>query len=178
MRWTTLATIGLALAPRLGTKAVRELLADLVSRSPGINEVGIGRETGLRRSSVRHHLRGLVSAGVIQQHPVRRENHYFQAGTPPATVQAQSAVAHGRARQVLREILLDPGIPQRELAARVGMSRKTLGEYVDFLGERGLLSEVRDSRFQRYFPGEDLEQALVPLGGRLEIGADLQQPRR
>lgn len=130
----------------------RQILETIRSRL-GINEVGIQEKTGLKRSTVRHHLQALMDAGLLERHPVGRENHYFPAGTPARDVKRLSAATHGRAKRVLREVFLDPGLTQAELAERLGMTRKVLRSYLDFLGEHHLLQEQRDARTQRYWPG-------------------------
>src|SRR5688572_29167917 len=100
-----LALVSLALAPRKASAATREKLANLIAMRPGINEVRLRKETGLQRSSVRHHLRALMGAGIIKCQPVKRENHYFPAGVSQEDLTLQSAVAHGRASEILREVL-------------------------------------------------------------------------
>lgn len=157
MDWRPWMAVALALSPRQASRDLLDQLASVVSAVPGITEAGLRRRTGLPRSSVRHHLRSLEESGVLKSKAVRKERHYFAAGMVEGTLDRESAVAHGRAHAVLREILLDPGLAQQDLCERVGMTRKILGGYLDVLADNGLIVATRDGRFQRYFAGPGIE---------------------
>lgn len=139
---------------------VRRKIVEAVSAKHGINERALQETTGLKRGTVRHHLRLLVDSGILTRYPVGRENHYFPAGVERKRMDQVATANHGRAKRVLREIFLDPGIPQAELGERVGMTRKVLRHYIDFLGEHGLVEEQRDGRYQRYWPASSLDEAV------------------
>lgn len=149
--------VTLALSPRDASREVLDSLTSVVASLPGITEAGLRRRTGLPRSSVRHHLRSLVESGVLQSKPIRHEKHYFAGGLTEQALGREGALAHGRAHLVLREILLDPGLSQQDLCARVGMTRKIIGGYLDVLADNGLIMALREGRFQRYFVGHSVD---------------------
>ena len=139
---------------------IRRRLYGIVTKHLGINEKCLEAELGLKRSAVRHHVQCLVESKVLERYPIGRENHYFPAKTEPARMEVFAMANHGRAHKVLRHILLDPGIRQADLAARLGMTRKILRYHLDFLTQQGLVREQRLMRKQHYYPGAAMDQSV------------------
>lgn len=139
---------------------VRRRILELIRRRLGINEACLEKEIGLKRAAVRYHLKFLVQHDLLLRRPVGRETHYFPPGVDPRKMDQFATANHGRAQNVLREIVKDPGIPQWELAERVKMTRKILRQYLDLLAEQDLVLERRDSRAQRYYPNPGLDGRL------------------
>lgn len=145
----------------------RHRVLEFVNSFRGTNSTRLERALGLTRSNARHHLQVLEKSGMVKRVSLGRESHYFPADAEPAEVEILSRAQHGRAWKIMGVVLAEPGITQRDLGRRVGMSRKVLRPKLDTLVDAGMIEERLEGRLHRYLPGPRVGGTLRGLLGRM-----------
>lgn len=144
---------------------LRRRIVEALRPAGGLNESGLANKLGLARGTLRHHLGLLARSGYVTKFALGRESHYFLVGSDSNLVEALARVYHGRARQVLRIILSEPGIRQKDLCTRLGLTRKVLGGHLQVLKEGQLVEEIHHGRVRRYYPGQKMDDEIWKLVG-------------
>lgn len=163
LRWA--AFVLLLGAPRLNEKSLLELpvrrkIYQVIKRHPGIKISDVCRQTHAGWGTVQYHLYVLSRANLIQHHATARDCLLFSSDFPADQRPVAEALRLGRAERVARAILQFPGFPQKVLCARVRMTRRIFRRYVKVLASAGLITEVRESKYQLYFPAPPLVELL------------------
>ena len=147
---------------------LRERLLDLIRRTPGVRLSTLWKTTQANRGTARYHLLMLERTQEVE---ARREaknlTRYFPKGCTPQELVLLSLLRRGRVLDVVKEILKQPGITQREITERLLLSRKVFRSYADLLLREELLREVREANQKRYFPTE----RLIETFDRVDVGA-------
>lgn len=139
---------------------VRRQIIDVLKSSPGASISGLCEVLGFKWGTMQHHLYLLERAGILQSVTRGREHRFFLKGEDRAFALRVAALRRGRVLDLVRQIIVQPGAIQREIATRVHMSRKVLREYVTLLKDEGLLHEARIGATRRYYPTDLLESVL------------------
>lgn len=122
---------------------VREDLLHRVRAHPGIHESQLAREMGLRHTHVQYHLRVLSEAGIVELRRFGGLKCIFELGRLSSVEKAHALTERGRSRSVLEGVGAEPGIAQRDLARRVGMSESSIKWHLDRLEQAGLVRTER-----------------------------------
>ncbi len=150
---------------------VRQTLLDLIRRRPGAQAAALRRALDANRGTINYHLRMLERAGVVRVNRHQHATRYFPLSERDERVPIVAVLLRGRIVEVVRAIVLSPGISQKQLTRNLPISRKVLRDYADDLGPE-LLQEVRESRTLRYYPTPRLMDAVRDM----KRSADLQSP--
>jgi predicted transcriptional regulator len=142
----------------------------------GLSEAKLWKESGLARGTLRHHLRLLEAGGVIHKVNLGRKSHFFATDADSARSEKVARIQYGRACDVLREILVDPGVRQKDLRERLGMTRKVLRHNLDVLEGGALIQEHAKGRMRRYWPGQSVDGPIWSLFGLEKPNAEVKGP--
>lgn len=120
--------------------ASRKRIYDCVEVNSGTHLREIGRRCNLPLGTVLYHLDRLETEGLLTVRRDGRYKRYFLArGLGRREKDLLSAFRHAVPRRVATALLDAPGLTQRELCARVGVSRSTLSFHVNGLVERAIV---------------------------------------
>lgn len=147
----------------LASHPLRRDILEVVARNPGTNISELCARLGSRWGTVQHHLRLLVSAGLVQTVMQGRSRCLFRGQTPADQNYRIALLRRKRLLELVKAVVREPGRIQRELARELGMTRKVLRRSVDLLVQAGLIREARLPRVRKYYP--------TPLLGDL-VGAN------
>ncbi|HET6405433.1 MAG TPA: winged helix-turn-helix transcriptional regulator [Candidatus Thermoplasmatota archaeon] len=119
------------------------------------------------RNTVTYHLRVLEREGLVSSARNGRNRLFFAPGALPARAPTEDAAAGSRQQvaaayatlrhettlAIAREIGANPGLDQKALCERVGLSPSLAHWHADRLVASGLVDKRREGRFVRYYPG-------------------------
>jgi len=125
----------------------RNEIFEFVRHNPGERLEIVRRALGLANGPMLHHVRVLDRANVVR---VVRSGSMARLYPAGPRVQAQPYLVPVR-RRVLQELRTTPGITQREIATRVGLSERAVSYHVGWLTTNGLLSVQREGGAKRCF---------------------------
>ena len=141
----------------------RERVLQLVRERPGIGPRDIGQATGMNWGVLSYHLDRLERAGLVSSQRVGQHRCYFLPGAVPRDAQEKVGVVRAdttrRVAQLVRE---RPGIPQRELAAALGLSASATSKQVSRLEAAALVRRETAGDGLRLYPQAALDVALAP----------------
>ncbi len=137
---------------------VRADVFDAIQTDPGIHFQELVRRIGKGRGTMEHHVRKLVSAGLLVEKAERGFTCYFPKGEVDRRLMDVAPLfkADG-ARRVVQAVQAQPGAATMELAATLGMATSTVNYHVKRLVDAGLLDPQREGRYVRLH--------LTDLGG-------------
>ncbi len=153
LRWL----FGMSLLSRIKRKDLlrnkrRALIYQAVTEAPGVHLNEIVRRSGLSPGQTQHHLRALVSGGLLVKTTARGYQLYFANGETPALQGATRALKTAKARRVLEEVRSAPGLTILQAAHRVPFSRAITYYHVRHMAQVGLISLQRKGRNTHMFP--------------------------
>jgi predicted transcriptional regulator len=122
---------------------LREDLFRLIREKPGIHESQLARDLGLRHTHVQYHLRVLEEAGLVELRRYAGLKCAFEMGKHSSEEKDMLLAGRGRVRHVLNVVLAEPGLSQRALAHRLGMSESSVKWHLDRLQGAGLVRTER-----------------------------------
>lgn len=140
---------------------LRAQILDIVRADPGIHAAGIAERLQASKGSVRHHLRLLSGAGLLQHGRLGARTGYFAVGAAPQARQAALAVRTGTARRILDALSGAPAESVRDLAERVGVSYASVRHHVERFERAGLVTLERSTAGTRI----RVRDGLPPLMG-------------
>lgn len=170
---------GLALLVGLYSRIAKERLLDHGSREqllgairakPGSAVADLADAVAMPRNTVTYHLRVLEREGLVSSTRNGRNRLFFAPGSLPqrenadpdaragASSRQQVAAAYATLRHettlaIARAIGETPGVDQKGLCERVGLSPSLAHWHADRLVASGLVDKRREGRYVRYYPG-------------------------
>lgn len=126
----------------------RRRIREVLQARPGITFTELRQELATGPGTLIHHLTLLERAQVVRRVPMAGHTHFFCQGRAPRP----RDVTKGTRRRILRLIEENPGLDQKEIARRVGVTRESAGQHVRAMAADGLLATVADGRRKRYHP--------------------------
>lgn len=147
---------------------IRQGILNVLRKMPGANLVEVCRRLDSHRGTVSHHMYLLERSDHVSSLPQGRERRFFIKDEYDGTRSKISLLRQKRARTLVRLIMENPGIVQKDLARRAELTRKVLRRYVDLLAAEDLLREVPRSRTRRYFPTATLHEVLPMIDASAE----------
>ncbi len=133
-------------SPRLLDHPVRRSLVDAVEANPGIHYQALVRLAGSGKGATEHHLRKLVTAGLLVRHQGPGYTCFFPPRTDHRVAAAAGVLKSASARRVLEAVQAQPGISSVRLAAVTGLDASTVSHHVHRLAGAGLLEPSRVGR--------------------------------
>lgn len=133
----------------------RRDLYTMICRHPGQDSKSLASLCGLNEHTAKYHLDRIATAGYVTLCTAGGVNHYFENhGAYTEKEQALISRLHtGTPGRILNEVSDSPGLTRGELAGRLCVSGPVITRSVQVLIEEDLISEVRDGKFRRYYPG-------------------------
>lgn len=143
----------------------RRDLYTMICRHPGQDSKSLASLCGLNEHTAKYHLDRIATAGYVTLCTTGGVNHYFENhGTYSSTEQTFISRLHnGTPGRILNEVAQNPGITRGSLAEHLSVSGPVITRSVQALIEEGLINEVRDGKFRRYYPGWSMIPAKADL---------------
>ena len=133
----------------------RRDMYSMICRHPGQDSRNLAAMCGLNEHTAKYHLDRITAAGYVTLCTSGGVNHYFENhGTYTEREQTLiSRLRNGTPGKILNEVVQSPGISRGELAERLGVSGPVITRSVQALVEEGLIHDVQDGKYRRYYPG-------------------------
>jgi predicted transcriptional regulator len=135
--------------PSLLDHFVRGQIYQTIKNEPGIHYAEILRQTGLSNGSGSHHLRVLEKGGYIRVVLDRAKTRFYLTD---AHLNPEDYGLSDGDRAVLDAVEETPGVEQREISKRLGMSSTRVSRSVARLGLLGFVRSRREGRSRLVFP--------------------------
>lgn len=144
---------------RLLDHGSRERLLGTIRATPGLAVADLAERTGLPRNTVTYHLRVLERERLVSSTRNGRNRLFFAPGSLEKRVQADAmaTLRHETTLAMARAIGETPGVDQKALCARVGVSPSLAHWHADRLVASGVVDKRREGRSVRYYPGAAFE---------------------
>lgn len=137
--------------------AIRDDILHVVGQQPGISASELGRHLECGWGTLVYHLTVLERMRLISSAREGRHKRFFVQGRINYSDKGALAIlANPAARIILDAIQRSPGIIQKDLGDRVGLSAGTVAWHVERLAAQGLVLKEEDGRSVRYLPSERL----------------------
>jgi DNA-binding MarR family transcriptional regulator len=142
----------------------RRRLLEILDRQPGLNIDELAKSLGVRRTAAIHHLRRLEKQTTIVR--VRQGRHvlHFLGSLPPARRAAICLARVPSVRRIVEDLAVNPVYSQEAVAARVGVSRRTVRRAIRRLLQGRLIdiAESEDRRAPAVRLSAELRQGVGP----------------
>jgi predicted transcriptional regulator len=138
---------------------IRDDMLQRIRAHPGIHESQLAREMGLRHTHVQYHLRLLEQARIVEERRFGGLKCLFEVGALSEAEKGAAMAERGRGGEVLAALTAEPGIPQRILARRLGMSESSVKWHLDRFAGSGMVRVERTSGSKRVWPASGLPEA-------------------
>lgn len=162
-----MARLGLKDAPLLLTQKVRGGIVGFLQKKPGSSITAICENTQIAWGTAQHHLYLLGKAGVVTSIPVGRSRAFFAGAIDPQRQPLIALLRQEPAYRIASAIITAPGIMQKELLVRIGMTRKVFRHHMNLLVAAGLVLELRGPKARTYQPTPALGTLVDVVAGRV-----------
>jgi len=122
-----------------------EVIADQVSRNPGVHFNELVRSVSLATGQVQYHLRGLVDDGEVEGESLYGRTHYYPAEYPKGRRGAVALLRRETARGVVVYLTENGDCRPDEMADGLGIARSTLEWHLGRLSDEGLVKKRHGS---------------------------------
>jgi DNA-binding transcriptional ArsR family regulator len=130
---------------------VRRRLYERVRADPGLSLSDLAQRMGLSWGNTVHHLGVLRRSGLVVSLRHGRYRRWFVAGQEPGERAQVAALRNATSARVAKAVLESPGLSQKQLADRLGMTPQAVHWHLVRLAGAGLVRRVRDGRQVRHF---------------------------
>ena len=140
---------------RLLDHGARERLLDRIRQSPGAPLADLARAADIPRNTAVYHLRRLEKEGLVSSVRQGRVRLYFAPGALERreNADALAALRHPTTRAIATHIGSAPGLDQRALCERTGLTPSLAHWHATRLEDAGVVQRQREGRHVRYYPG-------------------------
>lgn len=143
---------------------IRDDILQVVGDQPGISASELGRRLECGWGTLVYHLTVLERLQLVSSTREGRHKRFFVQGRINYSDKgAVALLANPAARIILDAVRSSPGIIQKELSDRLGLSPGTIAWHIDRLTSQGLVVREEDGRSVRYYPSERLLQLTRQL---------------
>jgi DNA-binding transcriptional ArsR family regulator len=143
----------------------RQRICDAVQGNPGLHLRELQVLTQLDAGSVAHHVRKLEQCGLVTTRRIGRFTCVFPGSSvQKAVLQDALGLRSPGGHAVLSLLEGAPGLSNKELAARTGMSPSSIDFHLKRLRANGVVRSRRDGRFVRYVLTQPHVLASAPVG--------------
>ncbi|WP_084340013.1 winged helix-turn-helix transcriptional regulator [Thermococcus paralvinellae] len=125
---------------------------EFIKENPGLNFNEISRRLGLAKGDLQYHIYKLEKMGVVKSKRSGLKRHYFPAGIfSEKEEDVLSLISSENMREIIMYLITNPGITQKELCEKIGLSPPTINYYMSKLEKLGLVEGSREGKFVRYY---------------------------
>ncbi len=136
----------------------RQEILQYLCRYPCSRLSKIAKDLELSTAATKWHLTRLAEKGFIAQE-VKGETIYYPAKMIYQNdIETFKALNNERATPILRRILSNPGIKQKNLRDDVQLNQRTVVRHAYELEQVGLIESIQDGKFRRYYPTRSIEK--------------------
>ena len=139
-----------------------------IQKNPGIIATEMETVTGIKRSSLRHHLEILEREGLIISQKITKQRHYFENHHKYCQEYqlARSVLDGETTRDIFSYITAHPGCTQKDLSAYAKVSGPTISWHIDKLRSGNLVTVEKEKNYHHYYPGKTAELFISTNPGR------------
>jgi predicted transcriptional regulator len=142
----------------------RARIYELILEDPGVHACALKQRSGLAWGTTVYHLQVLTRHGLVASERRGRTVHHFATGDPRVTSRGVLAsLRHPTARAIAALVEAEPGLSQKEVCVRLGMSPSLGCWHLARLVASGAVTARRDGRAVRYAPPEAARALLPPV---------------
>lgn len=133
----------------------RRILYHTICENPGLDIRSLANISGLNEHTLKYHLDQIITSGHVSVHCSGGGKHYFENhGTYSEPQQILLSRLHESGfGRILTTVLDNPGLSRGEIAQILGVSGPVISRSMQTLIEEGLILQVSDGKFRRYYPG-------------------------
>jgi predicted transcriptional regulator len=146
----------------------RKDIFEYIEAHPGEHFSKIRRDLNLAPGTFQHHLSVLESEGWITSYRDSRYKRYFVNGNRYQKLiagytykQKFAALANDTTRTFVRFVQLNPGVTQKQVAARLQIHASTVNWHANRLKQAGILQDERVGKEVRYTVDEDTVEKML-----------------
>jgi DNA-binding MarR family transcriptional regulator len=131
----------------------RQEILQYLCRYPCSRLSKIAKELELSAASTKWHLERLSEKDFVTEENINGNMVYFPTDMIDVhDVEIFAALNHERATPILRSILTNSGIKQKDLYEKVQLNQRTVVRHTSELEKAGLIESILDGKFKRYYP--------------------------
>ncbi len=120
---------------------------DYIERNPGTHLRRISRDLDIHLSTLRYHLDYLEEKELIVGREEKNLKVYFAAGKlSAASKKVAPYLRQKRFRDIILDIMANPGTTHSGIAERLSLKHSTLSKYLKVLREQGVVRQKRSGR--------------------------------
>lgn len=151
-------------APKVSEERVKETITmnprrreilQYLCRYPCTRMSKIAKDLELSMAATKWHLKRLAEKKFIVKEEVNGDLVFYPANMISENeVQVFATLNHDKAIPILRKILSNSGISQKDLYEDVQLNQRTVVRHATLLEKAGLIESIQDGKFKRYYPTE------------------------
>jgi DNA-binding transcriptional ArsR family regulator len=146
--WPAVKSGGVGLFSRVATEDLlqnpqRARIVQIVESEAGIHHRELERRVGLGRGALEHHLRKLITGGLLLSHRGPGYTCYFPKRTGAGAMRAAPALKSDTAQALLDLVRRRPGVTLSEAALTLGVSVGTIHHHTKRMATAGVLTSTR-----------------------------------
>ena len=143
----------------------RLILYKMICLNPGLDLKSLAQLCGLNEHTLKYHLDQIVTSGYVSVHCSGGGKHYFENHGAYSGLQQTllSRLNEGGSGKILTIVRDNPGISRGEIALELGVSGPVISRSMQTLIEEGLINQVTDGKYRRYYPGWDPSIMAAPM---------------
>lgn len=148
---------------RMLENGVRNRVYQAVVHNPGVTLKEIVAVCGIGWGTAVYHLDRLENERLVVSERNRQFRRFFKNGgpVPNQTRAAFVELKNPTGQRIAEAVRSSPGVCQKELCARIGISPPLAHKYLSRLEAAGLVSAQRDWKLVKYHPTPELEALLL-----------------
>lgn len=145
---------------------LRDDILGVVEQTPGISASELGRRMSCGWGTLVYHLTVLERMSLVSSAREGRHKRFFVQGRINYSDKgAVGLLANASARVLLDAVRESPGLIQRDLSRRLGLSAGTIAWHMERLEQGGLIMRAEEGRVVRYYPTQKLLDLSNQLAG-------------
>ena len=131
--------------------------------NPGIDVPALASSTGINLHTLRYHISFLVRMGKIACTKQSGGHHFFENHGRFAHADQQQIIFHKypTTNRIIALVEENPGVTRGEIAEHLGLAGPSVTRWMHRLIAEGMMTEVHEGRFIRYYPAQNMSVALV-----------------
>jgi predicted transcriptional regulator len=140
----------------------RERILNYIEANPGSTTTDIEKNLGMKRSTVRHHLRILRLNYKITRSKKGKSVLYFRNSCQYTETEKKiiCCLRNDAQKSILLSILQKPGITNQDLTQTFNLAKSTVHWHIDDMHNEGLVDYENDGKYKRYFINPAVEKDL------------------
>jgi predicted transcriptional regulator len=130
--------------------------------NPGVDVPALASQTGINLHTLRYHISYLVRMGKITCIEQGGGHHFFENHGRYAHADQQQILFNNypTTNRIMVLVGENPGITRGGIADRLGLAGPSVTRWMQRLIAEGIVTEVHEGRFVRYYSTPDLSVAL------------------